>query len=414
VYQIWITKDLIAFMDHPMPVATQTIIKVPTKTPTAEFASDPTQVALGTPGKLCNNFSFDPAAVDVTIVDGVSMMPGQDFVKTWKIKNTGICPWGVGYSLVYAGYVDKMGGMPVPFGTLVAVGQGIDVSVKFKAPMKVGEYTSAWQMANADGVPFGKALLVKINVEDSKIGTSTLKATDTNISALTQTPNPTQIFQAAFEEVDRQFEKTFSANIAFNSPKQMEKEATTSVELILSPSVSSPTLAAQVMKRGDFVASTANPDTFIAPSGSINTIETEQIEITQYIKAELKSRDPEALTVTDMLDSKQLASLDKPTTWRWSVTAKKEGKHTLELIISQLIRQDDKETWHEVETYKTDIVVEVTVADRVKSWNWFSIISAIAAIGAIVGSIIGVWKWLDERKKKAAESKPPAPVRRIK
>jgi len=137
----------------------------PSATATTIFATDPTQIALGTPGQLCDNFSFDPLTVDVTILDGTQMTPGQSFVKTWKIKNTGICPWGDGYGLIYAGYADKMSGEPVPLGTLVQVGQEVDVSVNFKAPTNIGEYTSAWQMANAKGIPFGKAIFVKILVK---------------------------------------------------------------------------------------------------------------------------------------------------------------------------------------------------------------------------------------------------------
>jgi hypothetical protein len=162
------TLTAAAFTPTPLPTETPTLVPTlapPTETPTAIFATDPTQIALGTPGELCDNFSFDLATVDVTILDGAQMTPGQDFVKTWKIKNTGICSWGDGYGLIYAGYADRMSGEPVPLGTLVEVGQEVDVSVNFKAPAKVGEYTSAWQMANAKGIPFGKAIFVKILVK---------------------------------------------------------------------------------------------------------------------------------------------------------------------------------------------------------------------------------------------------------
>ncbi len=160
------TLTAAAFTPTPLPpTETATPEPTPTETPTPAFATDPTQIALGTPGELCDNFSFDPATVDVTILDGAQMTPGQDFVKTWKIKNTGICAWGAGYGLIYAGYADKMTGEPVPLATLVEVGQEVDVSVNFKAPAAVGEYTSAWQMANALGVPFGKAIFVKIVVK---------------------------------------------------------------------------------------------------------------------------------------------------------------------------------------------------------------------------------------------------------
>jgi hypothetical protein len=159
------TLTAAAITPTPLPPTETPTPQPPTETPTVAFSTDPTQIALGTPGQLCDNFSFDPATVDVTILDGTTMTPGQDFVKTWKIKNTGICAWGDGYGLIYAGYADKMSGEPAPLGTLVAVGQEIDVSVNFKAPTKVGEYTSAWQMANAKGIPFGKAVFVKIVVK---------------------------------------------------------------------------------------------------------------------------------------------------------------------------------------------------------------------------------------------------------
>lgn len=136
----------------------------PTETPTLAFATDPTQIALGTPGVLCDDVSFDNATVDVTIIDGTAMTPGQDFVKTWKIKNSGSCAWGDGYSLVFS-YGEKMNGQPAPLGTLVQVGQEVEISVNFKAPNAIGEYTSAWQMANPKGVTFGKAIFVKIIVQ---------------------------------------------------------------------------------------------------------------------------------------------------------------------------------------------------------------------------------------------------------
>jgi hypothetical protein len=161
-----ITLTAAAFTATPLPpTETPVPVLLPTETATAAFTTDPTQIALGTPGELCDNFTFDAATVDVTIIDGTQMTPGQEFVKTWKIKNTGICAWGDGYELIYAGYANAMDGQPAPLGTLVEVGQEVEVSVNFKAPTKIGEYTSAWQMANAKGIPFGKALFVKIIVK---------------------------------------------------------------------------------------------------------------------------------------------------------------------------------------------------------------------------------------------------------
>ncbi|MBI5951663.1 MAG: hypothetical protein HY865_08395 [Chloroflexi bacterium] len=161
-----ITLTAAAFTPTPMPTETPQPTNTPeppTATPTTAFATDPTQVALGTPAEVCDDMSFDPTTVDVTILDGTAMTPGQDFVKTWKIKNTGPCTWGEGYGLIYI-YGEKMSGQPVPIG-LVETGQEVEVSVNFKAPTAIGEYTSAWQMINAAGLPFGKAVYVKILVK---------------------------------------------------------------------------------------------------------------------------------------------------------------------------------------------------------------------------------------------------------
>jgi hypothetical protein len=61
-------------------------LNFPPKPPTITFATDPTQAALGTPAALCDDYSFDLTTLDVTVPDGTPMTPGQEFVKTWKIK----------------------------------------------------------------------------------------------------------------------------------------------------------------------------------------------------------------------------------------------------------------------------------------------------------------------------------------
>ncbi len=156
------TLTAAAFTPTSQPTETPEA-EVPTETPTITLATDPTQIALGTPGVLCDDMTFDLATIDVTIIDGTTMTPGQEFIKTWKIKNSGSCAWGEGYGLIFA-YGERMNGQAAPLGTLVEVGQEVEVSVNFKAPTAVGEYTSAWQMANARGVTFGKAIFVKIVV----------------------------------------------------------------------------------------------------------------------------------------------------------------------------------------------------------------------------------------------------------
>jgi hypothetical protein len=123
---------------------------VPTNNP---FEATPTDIT-------CDNAIW---VSDVTVPDGTQMTPGQDFVKTWKIKNTGSCTWGTGYTLIH-GYDEKLDGIAEPLTTAVAPGEEVEVSVRFKAPSNAGEHRSYWRMQNASGSTFGEFFYVSIVV----------------------------------------------------------------------------------------------------------------------------------------------------------------------------------------------------------------------------------------------------------
>ncbi|NOH00672.1 MAG: hypothetical protein HND47_01195 [Chloroflexi bacterium] len=153
------------------PSETPTLATPPTVTPSPALATNPTQVALGTPAAICDDYSFDLTTLDVTIPDGTPMTPGQEFTKTWKIKNTGICTWDTNYKAIFSYSSppnEDMDAQPIPLAALVAPGQEVEVSVQFKAPTTPGEYTGYWQMVNSKGISFGKkeyTLIVKIVVQ---------------------------------------------------------------------------------------------------------------------------------------------------------------------------------------------------------------------------------------------------------
>lgn len=141
----------------------------PTETPAPEATETPTTPPLaqvtnaeGTTIALCDSLEF---VEDVTIPDDTSMAPGQDFVKTWRVRNAGSCPWGAGYGLVYANYSNEMSGQPQPLTEVVQPGQEVEVSVQFTAPNEAGNYLSAWQMANPAGVTFEDIIFVRIIVQ---------------------------------------------------------------------------------------------------------------------------------------------------------------------------------------------------------------------------------------------------------
>ena len=143
---------------EPTPTSgtADSVIESPQATPEIPLESSPTPIT-------CDDADFDTGTVDVTVPDGTEMTPGQDFVKTWKIKNTGTCTWGSGYSVIFA-YGEKMSGVAEPLTTAVVPNEEIEVSVRFKAPQAVGQYSSTWRMANANDDPFGKQFYVLIVV----------------------------------------------------------------------------------------------------------------------------------------------------------------------------------------------------------------------------------------------------------
>lgn len=149
------------------PVATEAPATEP---PSGEESATATQepviaAATGTEEGLCDLLSYDVATVDVNIPDETRMTPGQEFIKTWRVKNVGTCPWGAGYALAFTGTGTKMDGQFISLTEVVQPGQEVEVSVQFKAPTEVGTYVSTWTMTNPRGVAFPEAIYVKIIVQ---------------------------------------------------------------------------------------------------------------------------------------------------------------------------------------------------------------------------------------------------------
>ena len=151
---------------------TSTPLPTETETPTLPVVSGTPDTATPTllPGGvtatpiLCDALIFDVTTIDVNVPDNSEMQLGQEFVKTWRVRNNGSCTWGAGYGLVFS-YGDRLAGVAQPFTGAVAPQQEVDVSVNFTAPTKAGQYVSGWQMANANGTPFPRVFYVKIVVK---------------------------------------------------------------------------------------------------------------------------------------------------------------------------------------------------------------------------------------------------------
>jgi ABC-type amino acid transport substrate-binding protein len=91
--------------------------------------------------------------------------PGEAFVKTWRLQNTGTCTWTTNYRLVYAyGNITgaQMGGLPINIPSEVAPGQTIDLSIAMTAPVAPASYQGFWQIQNDKGHLFGQAIWAAI------------------------------------------------------------------------------------------------------------------------------------------------------------------------------------------------------------------------------------------------------------
>lgn len=139
------SQDATATTAPKPPAATSTNTAVPTPCDAAGFISD------------------------VTVPDGTLIPAGQEFTKTWRLRNNGTCTWTEEYAVVF----DKGESLGAPaaqkLGKAVAPGDTVDVSVVMRAPATNGSFRGDWKLRNAAGILFGigannKSFYVEIKV----------------------------------------------------------------------------------------------------------------------------------------------------------------------------------------------------------------------------------------------------------
>jgi hypothetical protein len=122
--------------------------------PTATSTPLPTATLPPTPtSATCTNLA--KFVDDVTVPDDSEMLPGQEFIKTWRLQNVGTCTWTNQYSLVFVDGDQMNGTTPLPLTTSVSPDSTVDVSVTLRAPGTTGTYRGDWKLRNSSGVIFG-------------------------------------------------------------------------------------------------------------------------------------------------------------------------------------------------------------------------------------------------------------------
>lgn len=163
--------------------ATQTAAARPTQAPTA--TQQPT-VTESTP--LTPTLTVTPTVeisgedklefvADVTVPDGTTFKPGETFVKTWKLRNSGTSTWGSGHSLVFVSGEQMGAPASQPLSATVPPGETTDVSVSLTAPASQGSYFGFFALRGPGGNTFGigptgdQPFYVQISVAGNGAGT---------------------------------------------------------------------------------------------------------------------------------------------------------------------------------------------------------------------------------------------------
>ena len=146
------------------PTATITDTPLPSNTPTIEPTEDlptatvtPFPTATPKPGEVIEDGCLEAAFItDVTIPDKTEIDADHQFIKTWRLQNTGTCTWTTQYKLVFKSgnrmhTPDETNAIILP----VEPGKMIDISVTLRAPLTAGTYKGFWIMEDQYGNPFG-------------------------------------------------------------------------------------------------------------------------------------------------------------------------------------------------------------------------------------------------------------------
>jgi hypothetical protein len=209
--------------------------------------------------------------------------------------------------------------------------------------------------------------------------------TGTAVSAPTSSAVGTLSVQDQLAQIDSILEQSVSGSIAYNKPQSMLLDETTTIELLLHPSLSPEALGTQVVE-----------------SGVGGQVASASVQITPRMKATLISDDAQAFAIQPVQDNpEQLVSGKETTRWTWLVTAHKSGTQRLTLILYRLVQFQGQDYWREVQSYQANIDVKVTVAQRISSldWKWIAGILVTALL------IPAFWRWMDQHKKKGSNPK---------
>jgi len=174
---------------------TQTAAALPANTPTNTPTDTPTLTPSRTNTPLTSGGSSAGSCYnllgvrDVTIPDNTPMTPGEDFTKTWLVRNNGSCTWEIGFKFAFVGG-DAMGGSTLVLDEAVKPGEEVELSVDMEAPAGSGAVRGNWRMSTANGTYFGDEQFVIIVLGGATLTPTGTPPTETPTLTPTNTDTP--------------------------------------------------------------------------------------------------------------------------------------------------------------------------------------------------------------------------------
>ena len=141
------------------PLIEPTFIINPTQ-PIVVVESSPLPTIIPTihPDECSSNLTF---VSDLTIPDNTSITYGSTIDKQWVVENSGTCHWSSDYRLKHIGGAAL--GAPEEIALYPArAGTQATIQILFTAPFTDGDYESAWQAIDPQGIAFGDPIFIRI------------------------------------------------------------------------------------------------------------------------------------------------------------------------------------------------------------------------------------------------------------
>lgn len=178
------TQTIAAVLTRAPTEAQPALPRTPTSTPDATMAGT---TESSTPDGCTNSATF---VADATYPDNSEVSPGDAFLKTWALRNSGTCTWTPAYALVFYGGARLSAPNAVPLTGSVEPEETINIAVDLVAPTKPGTYQGFWRLRDAEDDLFGigpsanQSFWVKIIVP----ATATVDVSATPTASATSTP----------------------------------------------------------------------------------------------------------------------------------------------------------------------------------------------------------------------------------